>query len=142
MVTPRDDSDTYRPGTPRARRHRTRGARGADATRDANEHGSPNGASNPRANIVDDGVRLISKALENVLKGLEAHAVDVTVRVDALSHRARTASTSTPAPSILARFKTLDFRDDAVDGGVAATREKVVSIDGLCLLYTSDAADE
>jgi len=138
VVTPRDDSDTYRPGTPRARRHRTRGARGADATRDANEHGSPNGASNPRANIVDDGVRLISKALENVLKGLEAHAVDVTVRVDALSHRARTGSTSTPAPSILARFKTLDFRDDAVDGGVAATREKVVSIEGLEVDVTDD----
>ena len=31
VVTPRDDSDTYRPGTPRARRHRTRGARGADS---------------------------------------------------------------------------------------------------------------
>ena len=142
VVTPRDDSPARRPGTPRARRHRTRGARGADATRDANEHGSPNGASNPRANIVDDGVRLISKALENVLKGLEAHAVDVTVRIDALSHRARTGSTSTPAPSILARFKTLDFRDDAVDGGVAATREKVVSIEGLEVDVADDVRGE
>ena len=142
VVTPRDDSPPRRPGTPRARRHRRRGARGADATRDANANGSPNGASNPRANIVDDGVRLISKALENVLKGLEAHAVDVTVRIDALSHRTRTASTSTPAPLILARFKTLDFRDDAVDGGVAATREKVVSIDGLEVDVTDDVRGE
>jgi len=66
--------------------------------------------------------------------------VDVTVRVDARSARAKAAEPGVPSPSILARFRELDFRDDGADGeGVATTREKVVSVEGLEVDVVEDA---
>jgi len=136
VLAPREDPIAPRPGARRKRRGRT-GRRGADATGDAT---GSNGGSSPRTGIIDDGVQLISKALENVLKGLRARAVDVTVRVDARSARGRAAEPGAPSPSILARFRELDFRDDGADGESAATtREKVVSVEGLEVDVVEDA---
>ena len=87
VLAPREDPIVPRPGARRKRRGRT-GRRGADATGDAT---GSTGGSSPQTGIIDDGVQLISKALENVLKGLRARAVDVTVRVDARSARASLA---------------------------------------------------
>ena len=136
VLAPREDPIVPRPGARRKRRGRT-GRRGADATGDAT---GSTGGSSPQTGIIDDGVQLISKALENVLKGLRARAVDVTVRVDARSARAKAAEPGVPSPSILARFRELDFRDDGADGeGVATTREKVVSVEGLEVDVVEDA---
>jgi hypothetical protein len=117
---------------------------------------------------IDDGVQLIAKALEGILRGLCLKVVDVTVQVNSVStvapgggtsdgstsRRQREASAqprsraAPDAPAVLLRLDELDFRDRPLEGGTrggaggggeGATQEKVVTFRGFSLEVASAA---
>ena len=133
VVAPNGDAGNERRGGTEGGLHAAAVA-AAIAANEESAAGESDGERGRRSDAVDDGVQLIARALEGILRGLCFRAVDVTVRVNAApcDWKPRAASDS---PALLLRLDELDFRDRPLEregegGSEETTQEKVVTFKG------------
>jgi len=86
------------------------------------EEGGWGSGNKGRSGAMDDGVHLIAKALEGILRGLCLRAVDVTVQVNSVASststrgpRGTTGGAPADSPALLLRLNELEFRQGLAD---------------------------